>query len=265
MGAAFGLGFIIGPAIGGLAGEYGPRVPFFAAAGLAAVNFIYGTLVLPETLPPERRRPFSLIRSNPVGAFNVFRQYRGVIPLCIVMFIYFFATSVYPAIWAFFGIARFGWSEFTIGLTLSGFGLFTAVVQGTLTGPVVKHFGEWNAALIGLVVAAIAATGYGLAPGLIAVLVLLLIHSPEGFVYPALTALMSKEAPPDAQGELQGGIASIQNIAMLLGTVFYAQIFGYFTGKEAPVYSPSMAFYVAAALAVATIAYFVLYTKRPAR
>ena len=119
MGAAFGLGFIIGPAIGGILGEYGPRVPFFAAAGISILNFAYGYFVLPETLPRESRRPFSLARSNPIGVFKVFSTYRQALPLCIVMAMYFFATSVYPAIWAFWGIARFNWSEMTIGLTLA--------------------------------------------------------------------------------------------------------------------------------------------------
>ena len=164
MGAAFGLGFVIGPAIGGLLGEFGARVPFFVAAGLSILNFVYGWFVLPETLAPENRRGFSLARSNPVGALKVFAQYRGVVPLSAIMFLYFFATAVYPAIWAFWGIAAFGWTEATVGLTLAAFGLVTAVVQGGLTGPIVKWLGERNTAVFGLVMAVVAAVGYGLAP-----------------------------------------------------------------------------------------------------
>jgi MFS transporter, DHA1 family, tetracycline resistance protein len=256
MGAAFGLGFIIGPAIGGLLGEFGPRVPFFVAAGLAAVNFAYGYLVLPETLPPERRRPFSPARSNPAGAFRVFANYRGVVPLCAVMFIYSFATSVYPAIWAFWGIARFAWSEAIIGLTLAAFGLISAIVQGGLTGPTVKWLGERNTVAFGLVAAVVAAAGYGLAPGLAAVLILFVFHAPEGFVHPALTALISKAAPENAQGELQGGIASVESVAMLAGTVFYTQVFGYFLHPGAPVTSPNVSYFVAAVLAAAALAMF---------
>lgn len=256
MGAAFGLGFVIGPAIGGLLGEFGPRVPFLVAAGLAILNFAYGWFVLPETLAPENRRPFSLARSNPIGALKVFAQYRGVVPLSAVMFFYFLATAVYPAIWAFWGIAAFGWSEATVGLTLAAFGLITALVQGGLTGPVVTWLGERNAAIFGLVMAVVALIGYGLAPGLLVVLVLLVIHAPEGFVHPALTAMMSHEAPEDAQGEIQGGIASLQSIGMVLGTVLFTQVFGWFTVPGAPPTAAGYAFLLAAIMLGATLAYF---------
>jgi len=262
MRAAFGLGFIIGPAIGGILGEFGPRVPFFVAAGVSIVNFIYGYFVLPETLAPNLRRPFSLTRSNPIGVFKVFSTYKQVLPLCVIMSIYFFATSVYPAIWAFWGIARFGWTESTIGLTLAIFGLITAIVQGGLTGPVVKWLGERNAALFALVSSIIAATGYGLASGLSMVFILFVIHAPEGFAQPALTALMSKDAPHDAQGELQGGIASAQNLAMLAGTVMFAQIFGYFMQDSATFQSPNVSYFVAAALC--TIA-LLIFARLPSR
>lgn len=258
MGAAFGLGFVIGPAIGGLLGSFGSRVPFFVAAGLAILNFAYGWFVLPETLSPENRRAFSLARSNPIGALKVFAQYRGVVPLSAVMFLYFLSTAVYPAIWAFWGIAAFGWSEATVGLTLAAFGLLAAIVQGGLTGPVVTWLGERNAAVFGLVTAVIALVGYGFAPGLLAVMILLVIHAPEGFVHPALTAMMSHQAPEDAQGEIQGGIASLQSIGMLLGTVFFAQIFGWFTGPMAPAHAPGAAYLVAAVMLAGTLAFFLL-------
>ena len=142
MGAAFGLGFVVGPALGGILGEYGARVPFYVAAGVSApFNLIYGFLVLPETLPPDKRRPLEWARANPFGTFKVFQQYHGVLPLCVVMFVYFFASSLYPAIWPFWGIAKFGWSELVIGLTLAAFGVVTAVFQGMLTGPFEKRFG----------------------------------------------------------------------------------------------------------------------------
>lgn len=262
MGAAFGLGFVIGPAIGGLLGEFGPRVPFFVAAGIAGANFVYGYFVLPETLPREQRRPFSLARANPVGALKVFASYPGVLRLAAVMFIYFFATAVYPALWAFWGIARFGWSEATIGLTLAAFGLVTAVVQGALTGPTVKWLGEYWTVVFGLTISAVASVGYGLAPGLLTVLVLLVVHAPEGFVHPALSAIMSNEAPPNAQGELQGGIASLQSIGMLAGTVMYTQVFGYFMQENPWVQSPNVGFFLAAVLTLAGLAIFLMEWKR---
>ena len=264
MGAAFGLGFVIGPAIGGLLGEFGPRVPFFVAAGLSIVNFIYGYFVLPETLAREHRRPFTLRRANPVGALKVFANYRGVLPMSAVMFLYFLASAVYPALWAFWGIAAFGWSEATIGLTLAAFGLITAITQGLLTGPTVKWLGEYKTVVFGLVMAAIVVVGYGLAPGLITVLILLVLHAPEGFVHPALTALMSKAAPENAQGELQGGIASLQSIGMLFGTVMFAQVFGWFMRPNPIVVSPSVGYFLAGGLLAITLSLFLALRERKA-
>jgi DHA1 family tetracycline resistance protein-like MFS transporter len=263
VGAAFGVGFILGPAIGGLLGELGPRVPFYVAAGISVVNLVYGWFVLPETLPPEKRRAFEWRRSNPFGAFRVFRRYGQVLPLCAVLFVYFFATAVYPAIWPFWGMAKFGWSEAMVGLTLAAFGLVMALFQGFGTGPAVARWGEWRVCLAGLVIAAVVALGYGMAGSLAVVLVLMVVHGPEGFVHPMLVAMMSKEVPEDAQGELQGGIAALMNIAMLFGTVIFSQIFGRFMQAEAALRSPDVAFWVAAVVLAAAVAMFLALTRRP--
>lgn len=263
MGAAFGLGFVLGPALGGLLGELGPRVPFFVAAAVSALNLIYGWYVLPETLPPGRRRRFEWRRANPFGTLRVFLRHDGVMPMCTVLLVYFFASSVYPAIWAFWGIAKFGWSEAIIGLTLAAFGIVMAAVQGGLTGPAVARFGEWNVALAGLIVGVLAAAGYGLAGSLAAVLVLLVLHGPEGFVHPMLVAMMSARVPEDAQGELQGGIAAATNLAMLAGTVFFAQVFGHFMRAEAAWRSPDVGFFLAAlGIAVAVVLFVALVPRR---
>ena len=256
MGAAFGIGFVLGPALGGLLGEFGPRVPFFAAAGISTLNFIYGWFVLPETLPPEKRRAFEWRRANPFGTFAVFQKYAGVLPMCGILGAYFFASAVYPAIWPFWGMAKFDWSVSTVGLSLAAFGIITAVFQGGLAGPAVARFGEYRVALIGLVSAVIAAVGYGFAGGLGMVVFFMLVHGPEGFVHPMLTAIMSKAVPDDAQGELQGGISSVMNIAMLGGTVFFSQIFGYFMQPTAPFISPDVAYFTAAALLVVVLGMF---------
>lgn len=261
MGAAFGVGFVLGPALGGLLGEVGPRVPFWVAAAISAANLVYGWFVLPETLPPERRRPFDWRRANPFGTFMVFRRIPGLLPLCAVMFVYFFASSVYPAIWPFWGMAKFDWSVAMVGASLAAFGLVTAVFQGGLAGPAVKRFGEQRTALIGLISAVVACAGYGLAPGLLVVVILMVVHGPEGFVHPMLTAIMSKAVPEDAQGELQGGISSIMNVAMLAGTVFFAHVFGYFMRPTAPVVTPDMALFVAAAILALALAMFLRVTR----
>jgi MFS transporter, DHA1 family, tetracycline resistance protein len=256
MGAAFGLGFVIGPAIGGLIGEYGARLPFQVAAGVAALNFIYGYFVLPETLPPEKRRSFDWRRSNPLGTFAVFRKYPGVLPLCAVLFIYFFATSVYPAIWTFWGPAKYGWTESVVGLTLAVFGMITAVFQGVLTGPSVKRFGEHNTVLLGMISALVVFFGYGLAPNFMVIMVLFVVHGPEGFIHPMLTAIMSKTVAENAQGELQGGISSVMNVAMLLGSVFFARLFGHFMQDNSVIVSPDVAFHVAGIIMLASLLLF---------
>jgi MFS transporter, DHA1 family, tetracycline resistance protein len=262
MGAAFGVGFVIGPAIGGLLGEFGPRVPFWVAAAISGLNFLYGLIVLPETLRPENRRPFRLAHANPFGTFKVFRAYAGVLPLVAVMFVFFFASSVYPAIWPFWGIARFGWSEGVIGATLAAFGIVAAITQGTLAGPLSKRFGEHRVVLWGLVFAVIAAVGYGMAWSLPVVLILLVIHAPEGLVHPMMVALLSKSVPEDAQGQLQGGLSAVTNIAMLFGTLFYSQLFGYFMRPDAPVVTPVISFFVAGTLLLVALLMFAAVERR---
>ncbi len=264
VGAAFGLGFVIGPAIGGILGEYGARVPFYAAAVISALNFIYGFFVVPESLAAANRRPFEWVRANPFGTFRIFATYRGILPLCGVLFIYFFATSVYPAIWAFWGIAKFGWSESLVGVSLAAFGIITAVVQGGLTGPGVKLFGEEKLAMIGICAAIVATSGFGFAPSLLFVIIVLLIHAPEGFVHPMLTTIMSKAVPENAQGELQGGLSSLMSISMLLGTVFFAQVFGFFMHEEAAYRSPDVAYFTASALLLVTLVLFLAVRRRVA-
>ena len=262
MGAAFGVGFVVGPAIGGLLGEFGPRVPFYVAAAISGLNFVYGYFVLPETLPPEKRRPFDWRRANPFGTFRVFASYHGVVPLSAVLFVFFFASSVYPAIWPFWGMAKFDWSTAMVGLTLAAFGIIAAITQGVLSGPLVARFGEHKVALFGLMFAVIAAVGYGFAPGLIVVLIMLVIHAPEGLVHPMLIALMSKAVPDDAQGELQGGIASVMNVAMLVGTVFFSQAFGYLLDPSAQVQTAGLTFFIAAGFLAVALAMFVVVDRR---
>jgi DHA1 family tetracycline resistance protein-like MFS transporter len=262
MGAAFGVGFVIGPAIGGMLGELDARAPFWVAAAISLLNFVYGWFVLPESLTSENRRPFSIWRANPFGAFKVFGTYRGVLPMVLVMGLFFFATSVYPAIWTFWGIAKFGWSEGMVGLTLAAFGLVTGLCQATLTGPVTKWLGEYNTALFGLICSTLACLAYGVAGSLVAVLFLILLHGPEGFVHPIMTSILTKRVPEDAQGELQGGISAITNVAMLFGTIFYALIFAHFMAPGRVWQSPDVAYFIAAGVMVVTSGLFFLLVRQ---
>lgn len=262
MGAALGLGFVLGPALGGLLGGFGPRVPFWVAAAVSGANFLYGLVVLPETLPVEKRRPLNWREANPFGMFAVFARARGVAPLVVIYALYFFGSAVYPAIWAFWGMAKFGWTEATIGLSLAAFGVVWAVFQGGLTGPAGKWLGEERAALLGLFIAMAAAAGYGFATGIATVMLLLLFHGPDGFVQPMLTAMMSRAVPDDEQGALQGGLGAVSNLMMLLGTLFFTQVFGYFLSDAAPVRSPDAAYFTAALVLAVPLGMFALRLRR---
>jgi DHA1 family tetracycline resistance protein-like MFS transporter len=213
-------------------------------------------------LAPKNRRPFDWRRSNPFGVFTIFATYQGVLPMCAILFVFFFSTSVYPAIWPYWGIAKFGWSEAMIGLTLAAFGLVMAGFQGGLAGPAVQRFGEHRMVILGLACGGLAALGYGFAGGLSAVLILIIVHGPEGFVQPFLTAMMSKAVPDDAQGELQGGLSAITNVAMLFGTVFYSHIFGRFMREDAGFRSPDVGFWIAAAGMGLSLLMFLILVKR---
>ena len=258
MGAAFGLGFVVGPAIGGLLGAFGTRVPFFVASAVSLINFAFGYFALPETLSKDQRRAFDWKRANPFGTFKVFSSYPNILPLSAVLAFYIFASSVYPAGWAFWGTAKYNWTPQTIGITLACFGIVMAFVQGVLTGPAVKLMGERGAAILGMGISVISSLGFAYSPSLAFVIFFLIIHSPEGFVHPMITALMSKEVPADAQGELQGGISSIMAITMLLGTVFYSQIFNYFLKPGGTFVSADVIFYIASGLFFVSLIGFVL-------
>jgi DHA1 family tetracycline resistance protein-like MFS transporter len=263
MGAAFGLGFIIGPAIGGLLGELGPRAPFFAAAALAGMNFVYGLFVLPESLPRERRRKFEWKRANPLGTLLSMARYPAVIAIAGGVFLWQLAHQVYPATWAFFAKIRFDWSEAAIGASLAFVGVLMAFTQGYLTGKIVPRIGEYRAALVGLVsgIASMAMLAFAaqtwfayaaLAAGML-----------QGLAYPSMNAIMSKQAPPDEQGELQGGVASMMSLTTIIGPVIMTQALGRFSGAGAPVFFPGAAFILAAALAVLSLA-IVLRAAAPA-
>ncbi len=257
LGAAFGLGFILGPAIGGVLGEYGPRVPFYAAAVMSLLNFAFGFFVMPESLPPEKRRAFDWRRANPFAVFGVFATYKGVLPLVAVLSLFFFATSIYQAIWTYWGIAKFAWSPAMVGLSLAAFGVITSVFQGALSGIGARVLGEARLALVGMCLGAIVMVAYGLVSAPWMVFALMVVHGPEGFVHPMLTAILTRLAPEDAQGELQGGLSGIMSLVMLFGTVFFGQIFGYFMSGTAPITSPDVAFWIAGAVVAAALALFV--------
>jgi MFS transporter, DHA1 family, tetracycline resistance protein len=262
MGAAFGIGFILGPAIGGLVGELGPRAPFYAAAAIAALNFVYGWFVLPESLAPEHRRKFEWARANPFGAFKALGVYPAILPMFAVLFLWQLAHQVYPTTWSFFAKARFDWTPWQIGLSLAYAGVTMAIVQGWLTGKIVPKIGERRAVMIGVLVGAAHFFGLGLATQGWMIYAIMTIGALDGLVYPALSALMSRAAPAEQQGELQGGIASVHALTSIAGPWLMSETLARFTDPASSLpFFPGAAFMVATALAL--LALFLYAARRP--
>lgn len=236
IGAAFGLGFVIGPGIGGLLGEHmGPRAPFFFVAALGAVNFIYGLIVLPETLADEHRRKFDLKRANAFGNFKQFAQYPVILPIALVLFISQLAHWTYPSVWSYYAEERFAWTPGMIGLSLMFVGLVSAIVQGGLTRIVIPKIGERAAATVGMTVTMLTYLGFAFANHGWMIYALIAFSALGGLAPPALQGIMSRTIPPNAQGELQGGIAAIMSISMVIGPTLMTQIFAAFSAPHKPV------------------------------
>jgi MFS transporter, DHA1 family, tetracycline resistance protein len=252
MGAAFGGGFIIGPAIGGLLGELGPRVPFFAAAALSLANVMFGYFVLPESLARESRRPFEWKRANPLGTLLQMRKYPAVLGIAAVMFLWQIAHQVLPATWSFYTMYRFGWSEAAVGASLAFAGVVIVLGQGLLVRKLIPWLGgERRAAILGLLFGAMVYAGYAFATEGWMMYAWMLGWGIAALAYPSMNALMSRQVPASAQGELQGGIASIYSLSAIVGPPVMAQLFGHFSSGEASVHFPG-APYLAAALLVLT-------------
>ena len=256
LGAGFGLGFILGPVIGGIAGEFGTRIPFFAAALIAALNFIYGAIVLPETLKPENRRPFSPARANPLGVARQIAKFPVVAWLFLVSFFFNIAHFVYPAVWSYFTKEAFAWSNAEVGLSLAFVGVGFAVVQGILMGPMIKNMGEKNTVILGFVVSVLGLIGMAFATAGWMIYALMPLTVLGAIITPALTSVMSTRIPDDAQGELQGALTSISGITLIISPLFMTQLFGAFSRPDAAIYFPGAPFLAAAFLMLLALAVF---------
>ena len=250
MGAAFGAGFILGPALGGLLGELGPRAPFFAAAGLSLVNFTYGYFVLPETLDPSRRRRFDWRRANPVGTLMQIRKYPVVLGLLVVVFLWQVAHQVLPSTWSFYTMYKFGWTEALVGASLAFVGTIMVLGQSSLPRVVIPHLGERRSAMIAMMVGGIGYAGYAFATEgwmMFAWLVTWLLGS---LTMPSLQALMSHRVAVDAQGELQGAVGSLHSLSAIVAPPVMTQLFRFFTAAEAPAQFPGAPFLLSSGLAI---------------
>ena len=260
LGACFGLGFILGPMIGGLVAGIDTRAPFYAASAMALANLSLGLIVLPETVTHATRRPFTWARANPVGALKSLTKLPGLKRPLLTFLIIAIAMNVYPAIWAFFGKARFGWDTKMIGYSLGVYGVSYALGQAFLVGPLIKRFGEHRAALYGMWVDVVTLTALGFVTSGALALLLTPITALGGVVTPALQALLSRQTPDNAQGELQGVLASLNAAAMITAPLVMTATFAQFTAPDAPVFAPGAPFLLAAVLMIAATA---LHSAKP--
>ena len=256
MGASFGIGFILGPALGGLLGAADPRTSFFVAAGLALVNMFYGMLILPESLPEKNRREFALTRANPLGAFAHFSKLPQLRYLFLVSLFFSFAHLVYPSTWNFHADARYNWGSMQIGWSLMAFGVCSALVQGALIGPIIKRFGEFQTAVAGFAINVISFVGFANASTEWMLFFWIPISACGAVTGPAINSIMTSRVGPEGQGELQGAIASVSAIANMLGPLMMTQTFSWFSRDEleSPFYGG--AFLLAAALSTIALILF---------
>ncbi|MCA0232499.1 MAG: TCR/Tet family MFS transporter [Bacteroidetes bacterium] len=242
IGAAFGLGFIIGPMLGGLLGQYGARVPFFVSAGLALLNWLYGYFVLPESLLPENRRPFDWKRANPVGSLRHLKKYPVIFGLVIPLVLIYIAGYATQSTWTYFTMERFGWDEKWVGYSLAFVGVMAALVQGGLTRTIIPRLGNTKSIYWGLSAYGISFFMYAFANQGWMLFAITILAALGGIATPALQAIMSNEVPANEQGELRGALTSLMSLTAVVGPVMMTSLFAYFTTSAAPVIFPGAPF-----------------------
>jgi DHA1 family tetracycline resistance protein-like MFS transporter len=252
IGAAFGIGFILGPALGGLLGELDHRVPFIVAAGLALLNATYGYFVLPESLDKEHRRPFEWKRANPVGSLLQLRKYPAVIGLVGSLILVYIAGHAVQSNWSFFNIEKFKWTPKMIGISLAVVGLLVGLVQGVLVRFINPKIGNEKSIYIGLGLWALGMLLFAFASQSWMMFVFLIPYCLGGIAGPALQATISGHVPPNEQGELQGALTSLMSLTSIAGPLLMTGLFSYFTKANAPVYFPGVSFLLGAILLIAS-------------
>lgn len=264
IGAAFGLGFIIGPVMGGILGEYGARLPFVVAAILSLVNALYGYFVLPESLSKENRRPFEWKRANPLSSFIRLKKYPSIDGLIGSLILIYLASHSVQSTWTFINIAKFNWSEATIGYSLGVVGILVALVQGVLIRFVNPKLGNEKSVYIGLLLYSGGLILFAFASQTWMMFVFLIPYCLGGIAGPALQSIISGKVPSNEQGELQGALTSLISATTIIGPVIMTYLFAHFTQQNAPVHFPGAPFLLGAALMLgsAAIAYFTLHNRK---
>ncbi|WP_347217328.1 TCR/Tet family MFS transporter [Chryseobacterium sp.] len=254
IGAAMGLGLIIGPVMGGLLGHYGARIPFYAAAGLCLLNFLYGYFILPESLAPNKRRPFDWKRANPIGSLLFLKKHREVSGLIVALILIYIGIHAVQSNWHFFTMYQFGWNERMVGISLGVLGLLLGLVQGVLIRWTTPKLGEQKSIYYGLMCYAIGLLLFAFAGQGWMMFVFLIPYSLGGICDPALQSVITKDIPSNEQGELQGALTSLVSATSIIGPPMMTNLFYYFTHDEAPFRFAGAPFFLASVLMATSVA-----------
>jgi len=248
IGAAFGVGFILGPALGGTLAQFGSRTPFFVAAGLTFLNFLYGLFILPESLAPENRRPFDWRRANPVGSLLNLGRYPVILGLVASLVLIYIAGFSVQGTWTFYTIEKFGWDEQTVGWSLATIGLAFAIVQGGLTRVIIPKLGQERSVYVGLLFSAVGFALFAAATQSWMMFAFMAIYAMGGIAGPSVQGIISTQVPANEQGEVQGALTSLTSTTSIFGPLIMTNLFSYFTSTEAPVYFPGAPYVLSAIL-----------------
>ncbi|MGZ5219173.1 MAG: TCR/Tet family MFS transporter [Chitinophagaceae bacterium] len=264
IGAAFGLGFVIGPALGGLLAGFGTRAPFYAAAGLCLLNALYGYFVLPESLNKEHRREFQWKRANPIGSLRLLKKYPAIGGLAISFFLIYLAAQAVQGNWNFFTIYRFNWSEKMVGISLAVVGLLVGGVQGGLTRLINPKLGNEKSIYLGLLLYTLGLVLFAFATEGWMMFAFLVPYCLGGIAGPSLQSILAGHVPPNEQGELQGALTSLMSLTTIIGPPIMNYLFYFFTQENAPVHFPGVSFLLAAVLMLSSviIAYYFLQKEK---
>ncbi len=262
VGAAFGIGFIIGPVIGGVFSHWGARVPFIIAACFSLLNFLYGLFVVPESLAKDKRRAFEWKRANPIGTLIQLKKYPVVAGLAISIFLVYLAAHAVQSNWSFFTMLKFNWTEAEVGYSLGYVGVIIAIIQGGLIRVIIPKFGQKKSLYLGLALNALGLLLFAFAAKGWTMYAFIIPYALGGIAGPALQGIMSNQVPDNSQGELQGALTGLMSLASIIGPVMMNNIFAYYTRTTAPFYFPGAPFIAATILILLSIVFVIGPMKR---
>lgn len=264
LGAAFGLGFIIGPVLGGVLGHYGPRVPFFAAAGLCFLNFVYGYFVVQESLDKSLRRPFQWRKSNPISTFMHLRAYPQTTALIVCIFLINMAANAVHSTWSYYTMEKFGWTERAVGLSLGFVGALLMVVQAGLIRVIIPKLGLAKSILVGIILYVVSLPLYGVATETWMLYAISIPYVLAGIAGPGIQGYISNQIPTNEQGQIQGGITSVISLTAIIGPLLMTGLFYQFSKSDATVYFPGIPFLLGGVLALIALIIAIIYFRNRA-